>query len=107
MSRSSSVPSSSVPSPDLSRSSSTPSSVSSELPPDNSRPPSSELSSLPSSELSSVPTAPVTPSRDMLQGFFDICTDVAGGDPEAYDRAGGAGWQPGDYEDGGPYKSIF
>lgn len=54
-----------------------------------------------------MPTVWVTPSHDMLQAFFDVCTDVAGGDPEAYDRAGGAGWQPGDYEDGGPYKSIF
>ncbi|MEQ1768963.1 MAG: hypothetical protein ABL879_03915 [Devosia sp.] len=47
------------------------------------------------------------PSAEALQAFYDVCTDVAGGDPEAYDRAGGAGWQAGDYEEGGPFKSIY
>ena len=79
--------------------------------PDMSRPSSLELSSESSTEVtsesSSEPPINITPSGEMLQAFYDVCTDVAGGDPEAYDRAGGAGWQAGDYEDGGPLKSIY
>jgi hypothetical protein len=42
----------------------------------------------------------------VLQAIFDVCTDVASGDPVALERATGAGWQPGDAEEGGPYRII-
>jgi hypothetical protein len=46
------------------------------------------------------------PALEVLQAIFDVCTDVASGDPVALDRAAGAGWQPGDAEEGGPYRII-
>jgi len=46
------------------------------------------------------------PGIEVMQAVFDVCTDVASGDPEALDRASGAGWQPGDAEEGSPYRVV-
>ncbi|MEQ1899606.1 MAG: hypothetical protein ABL866_02620 [Devosia sp.] len=84
--------SSSVDSPDMSRSSAT-----------SSEPSSDEL---PSEAVPVGPEIVPVPALEMLQTVFDVCVDVASGDPEALDRAWGAGWQPGDEEYGGPFRSI-
>lgn len=83
-------------------------------PPDvSSSEPSSHMSAPPSLEMSAPdeeqpePAGPPVASGDALTAFFNICTDVSGGDPEAYDRASGSGWTAYDGEDAGPYKSVF
>ena len=43
---------------------------------------------------------------EVLQAIFDVCTDVASGDPVALDRARDAGWQPAMREEGGPFRVI-
>ncbi len=53
------------------------------------------------------PSGPPMASKDALTLFFNTCTDVSGGDPEAYDRARGNGWIAYDGEDTGPYKQVF
>ncbi|HWA18855.1 MAG TPA: hypothetical protein VG757_07635 [Devosia sp.] len=69
---------------------------------------SSEVSSEDISDETSDPDLykEAVPALEVLQAIFDVCTDVASGDPEAVDRAAGAGWQPGDAEEGGPYRII-
>ncbi|MBI4921770.1 MAG: hypothetical protein HY834_08470 [Devosia nanyangense] len=71
-----------------------------------SAPPSLEMSA-PDEELPAEPAELPVPSRDALTAFFSICTDVSGGDPEAYDRASGSGWTVYDGVDTGPYKNVF
>lgn len=89
---SSSEASSSIDSPDMSRSSEMSSEPSTDVLPSEEVPVGPEV----------VPVAPL----EMLQTIFDVCIDVASGDPEALDRAWGAGWQPGDEEYGGPFRAI-
>ena len=63
---------------------------------------------MPSSEdlSSSEETGPAVDPAVMLKALFDVCTDVASGDPEAPVRAADAGWQPGDFEEGGPFRVV-
>jgi hypothetical protein len=99
---------------DMSRSSSVPVSSSEEvssLPVESSEEMSSEESSMEEMSSSDESSSPDLeregiPGIEVMQAVFDVCTDVASGDPEALDRAAGAGWQPGDAEEGGPYRII-
>lgn len=53
-------------------------------------------------------TGPPVPSKALLQELHGVCTDVAGPDAAAYDRAREAGWLTYDEGavDGGPYRRF-
>jgi hypothetical protein len=56
---------------------------------------------------SSQEQGPPLSSLDMLQKMYNVCTDVASGDPEAYDRANGDGWSSDGDEGSGPLKTVY
>ena len=53
------------------------------------------------------PAGPPVSSADALKLFVSTCTDIAGGDPKAFDRANDAGWVPNETPDPGPYSTIY
>ena len=55
----------------------------------------------------SEPTGPALSSPDALKLFVNLCTEVAGGVPNARDDAASAGWIADDPTDSGPYVQIY
>ena len=53
------------------------------------------------------PTGPAVSSADAFKLFVMSCTDIAGGDPKAFDRANDSGWSPNETPDPGPYSTIY
>ncbi len=60
-----------------------------------------------SSEEPMVVSGPPVASKDILKAFYDTCTDISGGNPEASDRANNAGWVPEETADTGPFRSVY
>jgi hypothetical protein len=50
---------------------------------------------------------PPVSSAEAFKLFVSTCTDIAGGDPKAFDRANDAGWVPNETPDPGPYSTIY
>lgn len=55
----------------------------------------------------SAPAGPPLASVDALKLFVNLCTEVAGGVPNARDDAASAGWTADDPTDSGPYVEIY
>jgi hypothetical protein len=53
------------------------------------------------------PSGPPLDSKAALQVFFDVCTDLASGDPAAHDRANDSGWMPSDSAAPGPFNTLY
>lgn len=53
------------------------------------------------------PSGPPVSSGDAFKLFVKTCTDIASGDPKAFDRANDAGWAPNEAPDPGPYSTIY
>src|SRR4051812_29106110 len=55
----------------------------------------------------SEPAGPPLASTEALKLFVNLCTEVAGGVPNARDDAASAGWTADDPTDSGPYVQIY
>ena len=81
--------------------------ISNSAQPSSAEPSSFVPSSEPEADISNEGLPPPVTPTEAFQAFFDACTSLSGGDPDAYDKANDAGWVPYDGADYGPYKRVY